>query len=126
MACDSSRFDVMIEKKIPFVLSVGALDMVNFGAIDTIPSKFEHRNVQIHNDQVSLMRTAVDENKEFAAFIAQKLNKSASKVQVCLPQKGISALDAPDLPFYDPKATGTLISELQRLIQTNEDRQVLF
>lgn len=74
--------------------------------------------------QVSLVRTTVDENKKFAAFIANKLNKS-SKVCVCLPQKGISALDAPGKPFYDPEATGTLINELQKLIQTNEDRQVL-
>lgn len=71
------------------------------------------------------MRTAVDESKKFASFIADKLNKSSSKVVVCLPQKGISALDAPGMSFYDPDATATLINELQRLIQTNEDRQVL-
>lgn len=71
------------------------------------------------------MRTTVDESKKFASFIADKLNKSISKVVVCLPQKGISALDAPGMSFYDPEATATLINELQRLIQTNEDRQVL-
>ncbi|MBA0752919.1 hypothetical protein Gogos_021609 [Gossypium gossypioides] len=124
MACDSSRFDVIIEKKIPLVLSVGALDMVNFGAKDTIPSHFQERKIHIHNAQVSLMRTTVDENKKFAAFIADKLNKSSSKIVVCLPQKGVSALDASEKPFYDPEATGTLLNELQRLIQINEDRQV--
>ncbi|MBA0686670.1 hypothetical protein Goari_014258 [Gossypium aridum] len=124
MACDSSRFDVIIEKKIPLVLSVGALDMVNFGAKDAIPSHFQQRKIHIHNAQVSLMRTTVDENKKFAAFIADKLNKSSSKIVVCLPQKGVSALDASEKPFYDPEATGTLLNELQRLIQINEDRQV--
>ncbi|TYH44626.1 hypothetical protein ES332_D11G208400v1 [Gossypium tomentosum] len=132
MACDSSRFDVIIEKKIPLVLSVGALDMVNFGAKDTIPSHFQQRKIHIHNAQVSLMRTTVDENKKFAAFIADKLNKSSSKIVVCLPQKGVSALDASEKPFYDPEATGTLLNELQRLIlnelqrliQINEVRQV--
>ncbi|KAH1082094.1 hypothetical protein J1N35_021855 [Gossypium stocksii] len=124
MACDSSRFDVIIEKKIPLVLSVGALDMVNFGAKDTIPSHFLQRKIHIHNAQVSLMRTTVDENKKFAAFIADKLNKSSSKIVVCLPQKGVSALDASEEPFYDPEATGTLLNELQRLIQINEDHQV--
>ena len=54
MACDSSRFDAIIEKKIPLVLSVGALDMVNFGAKDTIPSMFEDRKIHIHNEQVSI------------------------------------------------------------------------
>ncbi|TYI23784.1 hypothetical protein ES332_A06G188400v1 [Gossypium tomentosum] len=52
MPCDSSRFDIIIEKKIPLVLSVGALDMVNFGAKDTIPSHFQQRKIHIHNAQV--------------------------------------------------------------------------
>lgn len=54
MACDSSRFDAIIEKKIPLVLSVGALDMVNFGPKDTIPSIFADRKIHVHNDQVSI------------------------------------------------------------------------
>lgn len=70
------------------------------------------------------MRTTVDENKKFAAFIAEKLNKSSSKIFICLPEQGVSALDAPGKAFYDPEATGTLIKELQKLIETNEDRQV--
>ncbi|KAF8104505.1 hypothetical protein N665_0171s0013 [Sinapis alba] len=124
MACDSSRFDIIIEKGIPLVLSVGALDMVNFGSKDTIPSHFQTRKIHVHNEQVSLIRTTVEENKEFARFIADKLNKSTSKVRVCLPEKGVSALDAPGMPFWDPEASGTLINELQRLIHANEDRQV--
>ncbi|KAJ9147046.1 hypothetical protein P3X46_029251 [Hevea brasiliensis] len=124
MACDSSRFDAILEKNIPLVLSVGALDMVNFGAVDTIPPNFQQRKIHIHNEQVSLMRTTVEENKKFAEFIADKLNESSSKIRVCLPQKGISALDAPGKPFCDPESTATLISELQKLIQINEDRQV--
>ncbi|XP_022775334.1 uncharacterized protein LOC111317197 [Durio zibethinus] len=124
MPCDSSRFDVIIEKKIPLVLSVGALDMVNFGPKETIPSNFQQRKIHVHNAQVSLMRTTVDENKKFAGFIADKLNKSSSKICVCLPQRGVSALDALEKPFYDPEATGTLLNELKRLIHLNEDRQV--
>ena len=72
------------------------------------------------------MRTTVEENKKFAAFIARKLNKSSSKVRVCLPEIGISALDAPGKPFYDTNATGALIEELKRLIETTEDRKVSF
>ncbi|PIA55818.1 hypothetical protein AQUCO_00700265v1 [Aquilegia coerulea] len=124
MACDSSRFDSIIEKKVPLVLSVGALDMVNFGAKDTIPSKFHQRNIYEHNDQVSLMRTTEDENKKFAAFIAEKLNKSSSKISVCLPESGISSLDAIGKPFYDPETTTALLNELERLIETTEDRQL--
>ncbi|KAL2662587.1 hypothetical protein GLYMA_02G053800v4 [Glycine max] len=124
MACESSRFDAIIESKVPLVLSVGALDMVNFGAKDTIPLKFQQRNIYEHNKQVSLMRTTVDENRKFADFIANKLKNSSSKICVCLPEKGVSALDAPGKPFYDPEATSTLLRELQNLIPTNDDRQV--
>ncbi|CAN1344321.1 ToMV susceptible protein tm-1(GCR26), partial [Linum perenne] len=124
MACDSSRFDAIVEKKIPLVLSVGALDMVNFRAKDTIPSQFQQRKIHVHNEQVSLIRTTSDENKKFAAFIADKLNSSSAKLCVCLPEKGVSALDAKGRPFYDPDATSTLLNELKRLIQKTEDRQV--
>ncbi|XP_038723556.1 toMV resistance protein Tm-1(GCR237) isoform X2 [Tripterygium wilfordii] len=124
MACDSSRFDAIVEKKIPLVLSVGALDMVNFGAKDTVPSEFQKRKIHVHNEQVSLVRTTVHENKKFAAFIADKLNKASSNIRVCLPQKGVSALDAPGKPFHDAESTGILLNELQKLIQTNENRQV--
>ncbi|CAN6178136.1 unnamed protein product [Urochloa humidicola] len=124
MACDESRFDAIMDNKIPLVLSVGALDMVNFGARDTIPPAFADRKIHVHNEQVSLMRTTVEENKKFARFIADKINKSSSTVTVCLPQKGISALDAPGMPFFDPEATSTLLGELNTLIQRTDIREV--
>ncbi|KAK4791192.1 hypothetical protein SAY86_031605 [Trapa natans] len=124
MACDSSRFDAMIEKQVPLVLSVGALDMVNFGAKTTIPDTFKQRKIHEHNKQVSLMRTTIDENKKFAEFIANKLNKSSSKVCICLPENGVSALDAPGKTFYDPEATATLIRELKKLIKINDYRKI--
>jgi uncharacterized protein (UPF0261 family) len=70
------------------------------------------------------MRTTVEENKKFARFIADKMNKSSSKVVVCLPQKGISALDALGMPFYDPEATSTLLDELNACIERTDIREV--
>lgn len=70
------------------------------------------------------MRTTVEENKKFARFIADKMNKSSSKVTVYLPQKGISAIDAPGMPFYDPEATSTLLGELNTLIERTDNREV--
>ncbi|XP_055805474.1 toMV susceptible protein tm-1(GCR26) isoform X3 [Solanum dulcamara] len=124
MSCDSSRFDAILEKKIPLVLSVGALDMVNFGPKTTIPPDFQQRRIHEHNAQVSLMRTTVGENKKFAAFIAEKLNKASSSVCVCLPEKGVSALDAPGKDFYDPEATSCLTHELQMLLKNSDRCQV--
>ncbi|VAI85742.1 unnamed protein product [Triticum turgidum subsp. durum] len=74
--------------------------------------------------QISLMRTTLEENKKFAQFIADKLNKSLSTVTVCLPQKGISAIDAPGMPFYDPEATSALLDELNTRLVKTENRQV--
>ncbi|KAI3969900.1 hypothetical protein MKX01_038368 [Papaver californicum] len=107
MPCDGSRFDAIIEKEVPSVLSIGALDVVNFGPKNSIPSKFHQRNILVHNDQISVVRTTADENKKFASFI-----------------KGLSSLDAPGKPFCDPNATTTLINELERLVVTNDNRQV--
>lgn len=124
MACDSSRFVSTLEKKVPFVLSVGALDMVNFGAKGTVPGEFQQRKTYEHNEQVTLMRTTIEENKKFASFIADRLNNSSSKICICLPEKGISALDAPGKPFFDPDTTHLLIEELKKQIKVTEDRQV--
>ena len=85
----------MIEKKIPLVVNVGALDMVNSEAKITILSHLLNRNIHVHNEQVSLIRTTVDENRKFVGFIANKLNEASSKVCVYFPQKGITALDVP-------------------------------
>lgn len=74
--------------------------------------------------QVSLMRTTVGENKKFAAFIAEKLNSASSSVCLCLPEKGVSALDAPGKDFYDPEATSCLSHELQMLLKNSDRCQV--
>lgn len=70
------------------------------------------------------MRTTVGENKKFAAFIAEKLSKASSSVCVCLPEKGVSALDAPGKAFHNPEATSCLTRELQMLLKNSEHCQV--
>lgn len=67
----------------------------------------------------------MEENKKIARFIADKVNKSSSKIRICLPQNGVSALDAPGKPFYDLQATCSLIDELDKLVDKNEERQVV-
>jgi uncharacterized protein (UPF0261 family) len=119
------RLDKLIEAKIPLVLSLGALDMVNFGGIENLPPKFANRKLHIHNAQVTLMRTTVEENRQIAAFIAQKLNRATTPWRVLVPERGVSLLDLPGKPFYDPAADATLFDELQRLLETSCDRQLI-
>lgn len=108
------RFDVLADRCIPCVLSVGAMDMVNFGALSTVPEEFRSRNLHIHNSNVTLMRTTPEENRQCARWIAKKLSKSISPVHVLLPTLGLSALDSPGKPFYDPDANNALFVELEK------------
>src|SRR5690606_22143541 len=121
-ACGPERFNRILESRVPYVVSVGALDMVNFGAVETVPPQFRDRLLHVHNAQVTLMRTTADENRQFARWIADKLNRSSSPVTVVIPEKGVSALDAPGQPFYDPQADAALIEMLEAELQQTDQR----
>ncbi len=117
------RFETMLKRQIPLVLSLGALDMVNFGARETVPERFRQRVLHVHNAQVTLMRTSPQENREFARWIAAKLNSSAGPWVLLIPEGGVSTLDAPGQPFYDPEADAALFDELElRLEQSLRQR----
>ncbi|SDS04116.1 Uncharacterized protein, UPF0261 family [Paenibacillaceae bacterium GAS479] len=78
---------------IPQVVSVGALDMVNFGPPETVPQSFKDRKFYIHNPTTTLMRTTVAENAELGRRIALKLNESQAGTIVIFPHGGVSLLD---------------------------------
>ncbi|MBK3745094.1 UPF0261 family protein [Paraburkholderia aspalathi] len=56
--CTADRYGATARTRRPWVGSVGAADMVNFGARETVPAKFAGRNLYVHNAQVTLMRTS--------------------------------------------------------------------
>jgi uncharacterized protein (UPF0261 family) len=124
LPCGRLRFEAILRAKIPFVLSLGALDMVNFGAIETVPDQFRSRRLNVHNAQVTLMRTTPEENRQFARWIAAKLNCAEGPFRILIPEGGISALDAPGQPFYDPEADAALFDELERAVLTGPDRSI--
>ena len=120
--CGTDRFEPILRAGIPYVLSLGALDMVNFGAMETVPEPLPHRRLHVHNAQVTLMRTTPEENREFARWIAGKLNRSTAPVIVLIPEKGVSALDAPGQPFHDPEADEALFQRAgAKLVVTDRD-----
>ena len=94
--------------------SVGALDMVNFGAPDTVPAHYRNRNLYPHNPQVTLMRTTAEENRRMGRWIGEKLNQMEGPVRFLLPEGGVSALDAPGHAFWDPEADAALFSAIDR------------
>ena len=124
-AAGPHRFDKLLAAKIPVVFSVGALDMVNFGAKETVPEEFRNRRLHVHNAQVTLMRTTADENRRCARWIAEKLNRSTAPVALLIPEQGISMLDAPGQPFHDPEANGALFDELESRIDVTDSRRVI-
>lgn len=117
LACGPHRFEAILDARVPYVLSVGALDMVNFGAKETVPSKFAGRRLHAHNAQVTLMRTTPEENRQFARWIADKLNRSTAPLTLLIPEHGVSAIDAVGQPFHDPFADAALFEELERVMQ---------
>jgi uncharacterized protein (UPF0261 family) len=124
LPCGSKRFEAILRAKIPYVLSLGALDMVNFAARDTVPERFRSRRLHVHNAHVTLMRTTPDENRQTARWIAAKLNNACAPFEVLIPENGVSALDAPGLPFHDPQADAALFEELERAVERGPGRSI--
>ncbi|MFL5706444.1 MAG: Tm-1-like ATP-binding domain-containing protein [Ktedonobacteraceae bacterium] len=104
---------------IPQVVSLGALDMVNFGPIDTVPEKFKHRKLYKHNPTVTLMRTTAEECAELGRIIARKLNSARGHVTLFIPLRGISMLATEGNAFYDPVADQALIDNLKAELGAN-------
>ncbi len=124
-AADATRFDAMIARGAPYIGAAGALDMVNFAAPDTVPEKYAGRLFYEHNPQITLMRTTPDENAEMARFIGEKLNAMTGPVRFFLPEGGVSALDAPGKPFWDPAADQALFTTLENTVRATAARQLI-
>ena len=109
----ADRFDVFAKHAIPLVLSFGAMDMVNFGPRASVPEKYNDRQFHQHNSQITLMRTNASENEAAAKFIATKLNRALGPVRVLIPEGGVSKLDAPGAPFWNPATDKVLFDTFE-------------
>ena len=125
MSAGEDRMGAIIRSKIPYVGSCGALDMVNFEALDTVPQQFKGRNLYQHNPQVTLMRTSVAENQAIGRCIAAKLNQMEGPVRFLLPLKGVSLIDAPGKPFHDPAADRMLFDTLESEFRAGPNRRLI-
>ncbi|WP_291296307.1 Tm-1-like ATP-binding domain-containing protein [Elioraea sp.] len=123
--CTEDRFGAAIRTKLPYVGSVGAVDMVNFGAKETVPAHYAGRTLYVHNPQVTLMRTTPEENREIGAFIVSRLNRMEGKVRFLLPLGGVSAIDVPGMPFHDPEADRALFDTIRSHFVTTPNRRLI-
>ncbi|MCA3560763.1 MAG: Tm-1-like ATP-binding domain-containing protein [Aestuariivirga sp.] len=125
LPCTEDRFGAAIRRRIPWVGSVGACDMVNFGGRETVPAQFAARNLYVHNAQVTLMRTTAPENAAIGRWIAGRINRMEGPVRFLLPLGGVSAIDAPGKPFHDPQADQALFGAIRAAWQPAPHRQLI-
>jgi uncharacterized protein (UPF0261 family) len=125
LSAGPQRMDVFARHALPYVGSCGALDMVNFGAWDSVPERFRGRRLYKHNPTVTLMRTTADECRLIGAFIARKLNAMTGPVRFLIPEGGVSAIDKPGGPFADPEADRALFETVTSQFRPGPDRKLL-
>ena len=118
------RFGAIARMGLPCVVSVGALDMVNFWAPETVPARYAGRLFYRHNANVTLMRTTPEECDAIGRWIGTKLNQCRGPVRLLIPEKGVSALDIEGGLFYDPAADAALFAALEATVEITADRRI--
>lgn len=113
------RLEAAGKMGIPQVVSLGALDMVNFGPMESVPEKFRHRRLYKHNPTVTLMRTEPEECAELGRIIAEKLNAATGPTVLVMPLKGVSLIDREGQPFWHPEADQALFNAIRENIGSN-------
>ncbi len=124
LSAGPDRLGAIARSGIPYVGSTGALDMVNFWAMETVPERFRNRKLYRHNPNVTLMRTTAEECRQIGRWIAEKLNACEGLVRFLIPEKGVSALDAPGQPFHDPQADAALFGALEETLRQTPSRRL--
>lgn len=113
LSAGPTRCEAAARHGVPAIVTPGCLDMVNFGAPETVPAKFKGRTFYQHNPQVTLMRTTPEECTELGRILAEKVNLSTAPVTVLLPLQAISIISAPGQKFHDPAADNALFSTMK-------------
>ena len=119
------RFGAIARMRVPYIGSCGALDMVNFGPMETVPERYRGRTLQVHNPTVTLMRTTPEENARIGRWIGERLNRMDGPVRFYLPEGGVSALDSPGRPFSDPTADAELFRALEATVRQTSPRRLI-
>ena len=124
LPCTDDRFGAIARTAVPYVGSVGAVDMVNFGALDTVPERYRDRNLYVHNPQVTLMRTTAEENAAIGRWIGTRLDACQGQIRFLLPEGGVSLIDAPGKPFHDHAADAALFAGIEATLRPGPNRRL--
>ena len=124
LSAGPGRLDAMIRSRVPYVGSCGALDMVNFWAMETVPAAFRARKLHRHKQNVTLMRTTPEECAKIGRFVVDKLNRMEGPVRFLIPEGGVSTIDAPEQPFWDPAADKALFDAIAGGFRAGPNRRL--
>jgi uncharacterized protein (UPF0261 family) len=119
LSAGPDRLEAVGRVGLPQVVSLGALDMVNFGPRESVPERFAHRTLHVHNPTVTLMRTTVEESAELGRRIGRKLSAAQGPTALFVPLRGVSMIAVEGQSFYLPEADAALIGALR---ETLDDR----
>lgn len=119
MSAGPDRLEVAGRVGVPQVVSLGALDMVNFGAMDTVPERYRDRLLYRHNENVTLMRTTPGECDRLGRTLARKLNAARGPVALFVPLRGVSAIAVEGQVFHDPEADLALFTAIREELDTD-------
>lgn len=125
LAAGEDRLDVIAATGLPYIGSVGALDMVNFEAIETVPERYRKRTLYRHNPNITLMRTNAVECQAIGAWIGAKLNRMSGDVRFFIPEKGVSSLDIEGGAFHNPEADAALFNAIESSVEWNDRRRLV-
>ena len=125
LSAGPDRLGAVARTGIAYVGSAGALDLVNFQDPETVPQRYAGRLFHRHNPQVTLMRTTPAECAGIGRFIAEKLNACSGPVRFLIPEGGVSMLDAPGQPFFDPEADAALFDAIEAGLRQTSDRKLV-
>jgi len=120
LAAVPDRLESAGRKGVPQVVSLGALDMVNFGPLGTVPERYRDRNLYVHNPTITLMRTTPQECREIGRIVAEKLNAATGPTALYVPLRGVSAIATEGQVFYDPEADEALFATIRATIDPSK------
>jgi uncharacterized protein (UPF0261 family) len=116
LTAGKDRLTAAALRGVPQVISVGALDMVNFGPPNSVPDRFRGRRFYQHNPNVTLMRTTPEENDKLGKEIAEKASAAKGPTAILLPLRGVSAIDREGQPFWWPEADAALFQSIRHWV----------
>ena len=125
LSAGEDRMGAIIRKQVPYVGSCGALEIINFGAPNTIPERYRGRKIHHHNPQVTLVRATAEESAKIGKWIANKLNQMNGQVRFFIPEGGLSLIDKPGAPYYDPRADAALFEAIENTVHQTDKRRIV-